>query len=444
MKKLLVVLTVALMVVSIFAAEKTFTLGPVTYTGTVYFELAVTKDGVDILGQLKDVKASLAVDPKSDTQAGAKFSISYSTIGAAPTLALESISFTTPYFGAYYSTDKQFVSDYFTGKDYNVTGTPFKDPFKSDFEDSLKLTFPAVAGLEVYYLDKNSERTDSWFSDMLLAKYAVADWTIVGGTYNTGNTDKYEFGAAVNGSISLGVATPTVQAFAGMVQDATEMKMAYDFKLSATYKPVAFLTLAPEVKFAEKLDKLEYRSTNIENGKYVQLGVTYEQTFAPVTLKAQVTPKYDFAAEKTTLKLNELSAKVAVTPVTVFVKTTNDDLLDNTKKYTLYVQGDFAAEQFGLTAKAEWADVTQFENYKYIHVTANANVVKDLTLTGNFRMVTTGEVKQAYNVSASYGLASNVNLSAFFGTLTTNDSGKTWSFLKDPTWNVKLTYKASF
>ncbi len=442
MKKLLVGLIVVLMLVSVFAVEKPFTLGPVSYTGTVNFTLLVTKDGVDISGALLDVNASLAYGPTSDTQAGATFGISYTFPGGA-SLSLRTITFTTPYFGALYSTDKMFVSDYFTGKDYNATNKPFKDPFKSDFADSLKLTFPAVAGLEVYYLDKASEGNATWFSDMLLAKYAVAGWTIVGGTYNTGNTSTYEFGAAVNGSVDLGVVKPTVQAFAGLVQDATSMALAYDFILSTSYSPVAGLTLAPTVKFAEKLDKLEYRSTNIVNGKYVQLGVTYEQTFAPVTLKAQVTPKYDFAAEKTTLKLNELSAKVAVTPVTVFVKTTNDDLLDNTKKYTLYVQGDFTAKQFGLTAKAEWADVTQFATYTYVHVTANTKV-DALTLTGNFRMVTTGTVKQAYNVSASYGLAPNVTLSAFYGTLTKDTDGNYTVMNTDPTWNVALTYSAKF
>lgn len=441
MKKFLAMLTVVLMVVSIFAVEKPVTFS-LSYTGTVNFTLEANKDGINIYGSLSETSFSLVITPNSDTQAGAAFYISYDLANLKATLKLNSITFSTPYFGALYSTGKMFVSDYFTGKDYDATDKPFKDPFKSDFADSLKLTFPAVAGLEVYYLDKGAEGTNAWFSDMLLAKYAVAGWTIVGGTYNTGNTDKYEFGAAVNGSISLGVATPTVQAFAGLVENGT-MVPAYDFVLSTSYSPVAVLTLTPTVKVAENLDKLEYRSTNISNGKYVQLGVKYTQTFAPVTLTAIVTPKYDFLATTTTLKLNELSAKIDVAPVSLLVKTTNVDVLNASNKYTLYVQGDFKAEQFGLTAKAEWADVTQFATYTYVHVTANTKV-DALTLTGNFRMVTTGTVKQAYNVSASYGLAPNVTLSAFYGTLTKDTDGNYTAMNTDPTWNVALTYSAKF
>ncbi|MGC8902001.1 MAG: hypothetical protein ACP5KD_01455 [Fervidobacterium sp.] len=431
MKKFLTVLVALFVFVSLFAVEKPFTLGPVTYTGKVSFSLVVTKDGVDISGALLNVKASLSVSPTSDTQAGATFSISYSTIGEDPELTLKSITFSTPYFAAYYSTDKQFVSKYFTGLDSDDKFTPM-----SDFADSLKVTFPSIAGLEVYYFDKTSEGAATWFSDMVLAKYVLSGWEVVGGFYNVGNT--YEFGGALNGSVDLGIFKPNVTIFAGMVNDSG---MAYDFSLSGSFKPIAELTLTPTVKFAENLDKLDYASTDgsVANGKYVSLGVKYEQTFAPVSLVAQVKPKYDFVASKFTLPLNELSAKVAVTPVTLFVKTTNADVLDNTKKYTLYVQGDLVADMFSLTAKAMWNDVTAPNNYNYIHAVANATVDM-LKLTANYRMTTSNS---GYNASACYRLTENTKVTAFFGTLTGNDTDG-WKVLTEPTWNVKLTYTASF
>ncbi|MGB9614880.1 MAG: hypothetical protein ACPL3B_05230, partial [Fervidobacterium sp.] len=201
MKKFLTVLVALFVFVSLFAVEKPFTLGPVTYTGTVSFSLVVTKDGVNISGGLLNFSASLSVSPTSDTQAGATFSISYPAIGAAPALTLKSITFSTPYFAAYYSTDKQFVSKYFTGLDNNGNFTSAMD----NFEDSLKVTFPSIAGLEVYYFDKTSEGAATWFSDMVLAKYVLSGWEVVGGVYNEGNTTTYEFGGALNGSVDLGI-----------------------------------------------------------------------------------------------------------------------------------------------------------------------------------------------------------------------------------------------
>ena len=123
MKKLLTVLVALFMVVSIFAAEKPFTLGPnVSYTGSVSFSLVADKDGVSFSGSLANVDASLAFGPTSDTQAGATFSFVYTPFGGVA-LSLKSITFSTPYFGMYYSTEKQFVNDYFTGRVYKADGS---------------------------------------------------------------------------------------------------------------------------------------------------------------------------------------------------------------------------------------------------------------------------------------------------------------------------------
>lgn len=443
MKKLLVVLTVVLMLVSVFAVEKPFTLGPVSYTGTVNFTLLLTKDGVDISGALLDVNASLAYGPTSDTQAGATFDISYTFPGGA-SLSLRTITFTTPYFGALYSTGKMFVSDYFTGKDYDATGTPFKDPFKSDFEDSLKLTFPAVAGLEVYYLDKNSERTDSWFSDMLLAKYTLAGWTIVGGTYETElATDTHEFGAAFNGSLPLGFITPSVQAFTGMVEAATKMVLAYDLKVSATYSPADFLTLTPEFKWSENINKLDYKSSNISDGRYIKSGVTFQRTFENVTLKAVFTPKYDFTVKESKIPLSEFSVKAVINPVTLYAKMTNVNLL-TANPYDLDAKADITTKEFSLVASAYWLDAAKLDKFSYVHLYATANE-DPLTIEGNLRFVPDSSgVKNGYNLIVTYVITNNVKFSAFYGTLTKDSNGEYTVINTDPTWNAKLTYTASF
>ncbi|QIV79030.1 hypothetical protein [Fervidobacterium pennivorans] len=445
MKKLLTFLVALFVVVSVFAAKKPFTLGPnVTYTGTVNFSLVVTKDGVDIDGSLTNVKASLAFGPTSDTQAGATFSITYVPFGGV-NLTLKSITFSTPYFGAFYSTDKQFVSDYFTGLVYNPDGTTSWADAMADFKDSLKLTLPAVPGLEVYYLDKVNEGTATWFSDMVLVKYPVAGFTIVGGTYNTGNTTTHEFGAEVKGALDFGIFKPNLTVFGGMVDGGTGMVTAYDVILSGSLSPVTGLTLAPTFKFAENLDKLDYKSTNIANGKYISLGVTYTTTFAPVTLTAKVTPKVDFASATptTTLPLDELSANIALSPVTFYVKTTNTNLLTN-NPFTLYVKASYADAMINASVAASWADVTEFATYTYIHGTVSIKATPELTLYSDVRKIIATENDFGYNVRATYSITPNVNLTGFYGTLTKDAYGAYTVINPEPTWNVNLTYTASF
>ncbi|WP_372590404.1 hypothetical protein QO062_00680 [Fervidobacterium pennivorans subsp. carthaginiensis] len=443
MKKLLTFLVALFVVVSVFAAEKPFTLGPnVKYTGTVSFSLGVTENGVDISGALVNVNASLPFGPTSDTQAGATFGITYTPFGGV-SLTLSSITFSTPYFGAFYSTGKQFVSDYFTGKDYS-TGA-FTSAFSGDFADSLKLTFNALPGLEVYYEDKATEGAATWFSDMLLVKYAVSGWTIVGGTYNTGDTTTHEFGVAANGSLDLGVFKPAVTVFGGMVAGTSEMETAYDVIVSGSLNPVTGLTLAPTFKFAENLEKLDYASTNIASGKYFSLGVTYTTTFAPVTFTAQVTPKVNFATATptTTLPLDELSAQVAVAPVTFYVKTTNADLLTE-NPFTLYVKASYADAMINASVAASWADVTEFATYTYIHGTVSIKATPELTLYSDVRKIIATENDFGYNVRATYSITPNVNLTGFYGTLTKDANGAYTEINPEPTWNVNLTYTASF
>jgi hypothetical protein len=314
------------------------------------------------------------------------------------------------------------------------------------FADSLKLTFPAVPGLEIYYLDKTLEGTATWFSDMVLVKYQVAGFTIVGGLYNTGNTTTHEFGAEVKGALDLGIFKPNLTVFGGMVDGGTGMVTAYDVILSGSLSPVTGLTLAPTFKFAENLDKLDYKSSNIANGKYISLGVTYTTTFAPVTLTAKVTPKVDLATDTptTTLPLNELSANIALSPVTFYVKTTNANLLAN-NPFTLYAKASYADAMLSAAVDASWADITQFATYTYIHGAVTIKATPELTLYSDVHKIIANANDFGYNVRAEYAITPNVRLTGFYGTLTINTSTGAYTVINaDPTWNVKLTYSASF
>jgi len=460
MKKLLTVLVALFMVVSIFAAvEKPFTLGPVSYTGSVNFSLVLDEKGVNFEGGLSNVTASLAFSPKSDTQAGATFGISYAPFGGV-TLSLQSITFSTPYFGTYYSVDKQFVNDYFTGRVYNADGS-VKDwdaDFKRDYADLVKFTFPAVKGLELYITDNATEITatpnptlttflPNWISDMILVKYPVASFTLVGGVYvESTPTQYYTVGLNANGSVDLGIIKPSIDVFAGMKDvSAASPVTVYGVNVSGELSPVKGLTLSPEFKYTENLVKLVYKSNTIEDGKYVQAGVSYTTTFAPVTFTAKTTPKYDMvpATPTFTLPLNELSAKVAVAPVSFLVKTTNADLLGS-KPFTLYTEAAYADSMISAKAAANWADVTEFATYTYIQLSGSVNVLPPLTVAADYRMVTNATPTNGYNARLTYVMTPEVKLTGFYGTLTADSNGNYTVINTDPTWNVTLSYSASF
>jgi len=476
MKKLLTVLVALFMVVSIFAAvEKPFTLGPVSYTGSVNFSLVLDEKGVNFEGGLSNVTASLAFSPKSDTQAGATFGISYAPFGGV-TLSLQSITFSTPYFGTYYSVDKQFVNDYFTGRVYNADGSvkDWNAYFKKDYTDSLKVTLPAVKGLELYITDNATENTapsasptyGNWFSDMLLVKYPISSFTLVGGMYVAGGSyiteasttaqatkseiryegGYYTVGANLTGSVNLGVFEPSIDVFAGM-KDVTAASPVtiYGVDVSGELSPVTGLTLTPALKYTENLVKLVYKSNTITDGKYVSLGVAYTLTATPVTFTAKTTPKYDMvpATPTFTLPLNELSAKVAVAPVTFLVKTTNADLLTS-NPFTLYTEAAYADSMISAKAAVKWADVTEIATYTYVQLSGSVNVLPPLTVAADYRMVTNATPTNGYNARLTYVMTPNVKLTGFYGTLTTDADGNYTVINTDPTWNVKLSYSASF
>ncbi|HPT59815.1 MAG TPA: hypothetical protein PLD16_08290, partial [Fervidobacterium sp.] len=153
--------------------------------------------------------------------------------------------------------------------------------------------------------------------------------------------------------------------------------------------------------------------------------------------------KYNFATSAFTLPLNELSAKVAVAPVSFLVKTTNADLLGS-KPFTLYTEAAYADSMISAKAAADWADVTEFATYTYIQLSGSVNVLPPLTVAADYRMVTNATPTNGYNARLTYVMTPNVKLTGFYGTLTEDNDGNYTVINTDPTWNVKLSYSASF
>jgi hypothetical protein len=298
---------------------------------------------------------------------------------------------------------------------------------------------------------------------MLLVKYPISSFTLVGGMYVAGGSyiteasttaqatkseiryegGYYTVGANLTGSVNLGVFAPSIDVFAGM-KDVTAASPVtiYGVKVSGSLSPVTGLKLTPELKYTENLNKLVYRSSNIKDGKYVSLGVAYTLTATPVTFTAKTTPKYDMvpATPTFTLPLNELSAKVAVKPVTFLVKTTNADLLTS-NPFTLYTEAAYADPMISAKVAASWADITEFATYTYIQLSGSVKVLPELTVAADYRMV---PADSGYNARLTYTLPENVTLEGFYGTLVKDAKGNYTLIKTDPTFYVKLSYGAKF
>ncbi|ODN31085.1 hypothetical protein [Fervidobacterium thailandense] len=452
MKKVLVGL---LLVVALFAfaAETTFTIGNFSYSGTVRFQLVVDKGGINISGIATDgtnadfVRGRVSFTFGPTSQVGATFSLSYSGIsdkGMTFDLKLNDVKFETPFFTGYYTTSPQFVSDYFTGRDA-------KGNFVAGLKDAFQITLPkTVPGLEFYFQELKDDTTNDaiYFEDMLLVKYTVKPFTLIGGFYNIANKDKYEYGAHANAEFDLGIIKPNVTVFAGMVDE--DGKTAYDLIVKGSMTPVKGLTIAPEFKMGENLDKLDYKSSNIENGKYVKATITYTDTFGPVTPTLKITPNYDFSGAQGTfsLKLDEAKVVLKVDPVTLTAKVTNDNVLDEKKKYTLDADVKLVIDKTTVGAFAFWDNVAEIDKYKYINAYVETTI-DQLYLRGDYAMFKdkTGD-KNGYKIYGKYNLTANTYFDGYYGTLGDPDKNKIYDaageFLNAPDWKVRLVYEAKF
>ncbi len=442
MKKLLVVLAALLAFVSVFAESQPVT-GTVTYAGTASFTLVFDQRGLDVYSLFSQTTLSVSWAPSGDTKAGFTFSLVGLPTGLS--LNITKAEFSNNYFGLTWKSKIGAFDKYISGTDY--------DGNAKVTSDGVLITLPAVNGLTVYYADLATEVTGVptntiatiWFEDMAAVKYEMSPFTFVAGTYNVGgNKDTYEFGGSVEGTVDLGVVKPQVRAFAGLVEGATGMELAYDAYATANYE-IKPITITPTVRFAEKLDKLDYVSDYVYTAKsqYVQVAVNYKDTFAPVTVDVTATPKYDMtpATPKFTLAF-KTTVSAEIKPLTVSVYYQDADLL--------------VTDTLGkLEAKASYSDEMVFGSVTYtipeltdaatatLHVTAQVTPVKELAVSGNFRL-DTKQNKNGWNAQADYTIAPSTTFTFWVGNLTRDADGNYTVFNPDVMWYGKLVYKASF
>jgi hypothetical protein len=455
MKKLLTVLVALLVVVSMFAAKFPLTM-EVEYAGSATFSLLIDEAGIDISGAL-----SFTTAPKLNllgfTQPNASLSLSFS-MGTwnSPTVSLTEIRFSTPNVGFRWNASPYFINDYFAGVDNNGRS---KLPSTSDV---LKVDTKLLPGLELYYADLNNAEADReasdvarrFFNDLVIVKYPVAGFNIFGALWKSNpanDADAYEWGVSANGTVDLGVIKPSVTVFFGMVEGATPIMLnAVDVNLKASYS-MAGLTLEPQFKYGENLDKLNYKSDSVTNEKYVQVVTSYGLKVDPVEFAVKVTPKYTLDPATLTVKLDQVKVAYNTTPFTVSAAVSNDNLLDASKKYKLDVTGKVVVDPVTVNFSGNWADITELATYTYLRADATIKATDKLTLTGMVNMVTdTGTLaprseseKVAYRLQATYNYGGGVTSTFFFGNLFGPFDGK-YRHYKDPRWYVEFRYTTSF
>jgi hypothetical protein len=452
MKKLLTVLVALLVVVSMFAAKFPLTM-EVEYAGSATFSLLIDEAGIDISGAL-----SFTTGPKLNllgfTQPNASLTLSFSmATWNSPSITLSEIRFSTPNFGFIWKASAYSINDYFAGVDSN--GNP-KLP-----NDVLKVDTKLLPGLELYYADLNNAEANKeasdvarrFFNDLVIVKYPVAGFDIFGALWKsnpTNDADAYEWGVSANGTVDLGVIKPSVTVFFGMVEGATSMLNAVDVNLGASYS-MAGLTLEPQFKYGENLDKLNYKSDSVENEKYVQVVTSYGLKVDPVEFDVKVTPKYTLDPATLTVKLDQVKVAYNTTPFTVSAAVSNENLLDASKKYKLDVTGKVEVAPVTVNFSGSWANITELATYTYLRADATVKATDKLTLTGMVNMVTdTGTLasgseseKVGYRLQATYDYGGGVTSTFFFGNLFGPFSGK-YRHYKDPRWYVEFSYTTKF
>jgi len=454
MKKLLTVLVALLVVVSMFAAKFPLTM-EVEYAGSATFRLLIDEAGIDISGAL-----SFTTGPKLNllgfTQPNASLSLSFSMASwNSPTVSLREIRFSTPNFGFKWNASPYFINDYFAGVDGDG------NPKLPNTADVLKVDTKLLPGLELYYADLNNAEANEeasdvarrFFNDLVIVKYPVAGFDIFGALWKSNpanDADAYEWGVSANGTVDLGVIKPSVTVFFGMVEGATSMLNAVDLNLKASYS-MAGLTLEPQFKYGENLDKLNYQSDSVANGKYVQVVTSYGLKVDPVEFAVKVTPKYTLDPATLTVKLDQVKVAYNTVPFTVSAAVSNDNLLDASKKFKLNVTGKVVVDPVTVNFSGSWADVTELATYTYLRADATVKATDKLTLTGMVNMVTdlgtlasgSESEKVAYRLQATYNYGGGVTGTFFFGNLFGPFSGK-YRHYKDPRWYVEFKYTTNF
>lgn len=453
MKKLLTVLVALLVVVSMFAAKFPLTMEVEYDAGSATFSLLIDEAGIDISGDLSFTK-SPKLNLLGFTQPNASLTLSFSmATWNSPSITLSEIRFSTPNFGFRWNASPYFINDYFAGVDSNSNP---KLPY-----DVLKVDTKLLPGLELYYADLNNAEANKeasdvarrFFNDLVIVKYPVAGFNIFGALWKSNpanDADAYEWGVSANGTVDLGVIKPSVTVFFGMVEGATSMLNAVDVNLKASYS-MAGVTLEPQFKYGENLDKLNYKSDSVASEKYVQVVTSYGLKVDPVEFAVKVTPKYKLDEATLTVKLDQVKVAYNTTPFTISAAVSNDNLLDASKKFTLNVTGKVVVDPVTVNFSGSWANITELATYTYLRADATVKATDKLTLTGMVNMVTdTGTLasgseseKVGYRLQATYDYGGGVTSTFFFGNLFGPISGN-YKHYKDPRWYVEFKYTTKF
>jgi hypothetical protein len=214
---------------------------------------------------------------------------------------------------------------------------------------------------------------------------------------------------------------------------------------------MAGLTLEPQFKYGENLDRLNYQSDSVENGKYVQVVTSYGLKVDPVEFNVKVTPTYKLDEATLTVKLDQVKAAYNTTPFKISAAVSNENLLDASKKFTLDVTGKVEVAPVTVNFSGSWANITELATYTYLRADATVKATDKLTLTGMVNMVTdTGTLasgseseKVGYRLQATYDYGGGVTSTFFFGNLFGPFSGK-YRHYKDPRWYVEFKYTTKF
>ena len=407
MRKLLVVLLALVVGVFLYAENVT-----VSWSGSANFTLTVDENGVDVDG---GANVTVAWAPNGFSAAAGKVSASFG-LGCCGGAAFGGITFDGNIVKISYVPGAASLGSYlFTGKDNDGDGA--LDGVGTDY---AAVTLKALDFLELYYVDIVGETNlnagapaeASYFDDFVGVKLAkdlgVFGLTAYGAFYDTdavGASNNYEYAAEVSlaGEGSLENLSVWV-GFGNSVAAGTAygLTAGYSFNLKAGMISIG---VNPSVKYSENLSKLVFSSFG--DGKSVSAVVSVGLDMSPVSVSAEVDPKYDLAASTFAMPANA-SLSVSAAPVT-------------------------ASAAFNVT------DVMNFAGGWNVNGNVTADVAP-VNVAANILYKNTGDF--GYNASVSYTVEEGLTASAFYGTLYNAGAGE--DIQPNAQWYAQLSYSMSF
>lgn len=388
MKKLLALFLVLGLFAAVFAYEDVV---KVNVSGTGYFNAYLDEEGIDLKGGIKDLKVTLS--PSSGSVSGTGITAEFSIDVLGKKASLSKIAITTDLFDLTYYND-----------DIYGDGYVFYYVGDKTLEFTPKLGFEGIS-LTVYFADIVSEtdltdatnNTNNYFDDAVALKLGVTnldllDATLFGAFYDTDTnnaTSAYGYAAHLNltgKDILENLVVDLAYAYEATSIYLVEAKYSKSFEM----EPVT-LTVSPHFVYSEGTPTYydddpkdgdnwaaPWNSKFVEVGLKAEAGVTDEVTFS-----AELTPKYDLAANSF-----ELPVELALAY--------DSDVAD-------------------ANVSASWKDAVAAATNVTIDANLTVTAVEDLTVSANARYETKDN-KFGYNIDTSY-VYGPLTTGFFFGTL---------------------------